>query len=63
MGMLAYLGIALLAANWFIALMSAAVFVILCLRLPQEEAHLIARFGEQYRSYMGRTGRFLPRLG
>jgi protein-S-isoprenylcysteine O-methyltransferase Ste14 len=63
MGMIAYLGFALLAANWFIALLSVAVFIILRIRLPQEEAHLIDKFGDQYRDYMKKTGRFLPRLG
>jgi protein-S-isoprenylcysteine O-methyltransferase Ste14 len=27
-----------------------------------EEAVLIAKFGDEYRAYMRRTGRFLPRL-
>jgi protein-S-isoprenylcysteine O-methyltransferase Ste14 len=27
-----------------------------------EEANLIARFGDEYRAYMQRTGRFLPKL-
>ena len=62
MGLIAYTGFALLAANWFMALLSAAVFVVLVLRLPQEEARLLDRFGDQYREYMQRTGRFLPRL-
>jgi protein-S-isoprenylcysteine O-methyltransferase Ste14 len=62
MGMVAYLGFALLAANWFIALLSIAVFIILLIRLPQEEAHLMEKFGDEYRSYMKRTGKFLPRL-
>jgi len=31
-------------------------------RTPQEEARLIEAFGEEYRSYMRRTGRFFPRL-
>lgn len=62
MGMLAYLSFALLAANWFVALLSIVVFMILLVRLPQEEAHLVEKFGDEYRGYMDRTGRFLPRL-
>ena len=62
MGMLAYLSFALLASNWFIALLSIAVFLVLLIRLPQEETHLLARFGDEYRAYMQRTGRFLPRF-
>jgi len=63
MGMLSYLSFALLAANWYIALLAIITFVILVFRLPQEEAGLIERFGDEYRAYMSRTGRFLPRLG
>lgn len=62
MGLIAYMGFALLAANWLIALLSFAVFCVLVLRLPQEENHLLDRFGDQYREYMQRTGRFIPRL-
>jgi protein-S-isoprenylcysteine O-methyltransferase Ste14 len=34
----------------------------LLIRLPREEEKLIERFGDEYRSYMKRTGRLLPRL-
>lgn len=63
MGMLSYLGFAMLSANWVIASLSIAVFVVLNIRLPQEEASLIEKFGDEYRQYMQRTGRFLPKLG
>ena len=63
MGMLAYLSFSLLAANWFLAFLAVAVFIVLNVRLPQEEAALVERFGDRYRDYMRRTGRFLPRLG
>lgn len=62
MGMIAYAGFALLAANWFIALMAILVFIILMARVPQEEANLIAKFGDDYRNYIKRTGAFLPRM-
>jgi protein-S-isoprenylcysteine O-methyltransferase Ste14 len=61
-GTLGYLAFALLAANWFIALMAVTVFGLLSIRLPQEEAALIAKFGDEYRFYMKRTGAFLPKL-
>jgi len=32
------------------------------IRLPKEEEKLIERFGDEYRSYMQRTGRLLPRI-
>lgn len=62
MGMIAYLGFALLAENWFIALMSVLVFVVLAIRTPHEEARLLGKFGSAYRDYMETTGRFVPRL-
>ena len=62
-GTLLFASLALLAANWFIGAMSLVVLALLLLRLPKEEAALIARFGDDYRAYMARTGRLLPRLG
>jgi protein-S-isoprenylcysteine O-methyltransferase Ste14 len=62
MGTIAYLGFALLAENWWIALLSTLVFVVLAVRTPKEEAKLIEKFGDQYREYMKTTGRYLPRL-
>ena len=53
---------ALTAANWFIALTGFAALVLLVLRTATEEAKLVERFGDDYRSYMARTGRFFPRL-
>jgi protein-S-isoprenylcysteine O-methyltransferase Ste14 len=62
MGTLAYLGFALLAENWFITILSLLVFVVLALRTPKEEAHLLEKFGDEYRTYMQQTGRYLPKL-
>ena len=56
------LAIALIAANWFVLVAGAVVFVLLAVRSRTEEAELLARFGERYRAYQQRTGRFLPRL-
>jgi protein-S-isoprenylcysteine O-methyltransferase Ste14 len=36
--------------------------VIVILRVANEEQVMIDKFGEQYRRYMGGTGRFLPKL-
>jgi protein-S-isoprenylcysteine O-methyltransferase Ste14 len=57
------LGISLVAANWFLLLMGTIVLTLLVVRTPREEARLIARFGDQYRSYMADTNRFVPTLG
>ena len=51
----------LLTANWFIALLGVGVLVLLVIRTRKEEQKLIERFGGEYRSYMERTGRFVPR--
>ena len=52
----------LVTANWFLALTSGMAFGLLVLRTRIEEEKLIERFGEDYKDYMKRTGRFLPRL-
>ena len=54
------LAIALIAANWFVLVAGAVVFGLLAVRTRIEEATLLARFGEPYRAYRQRTGRFLP---
>jgi protein-S-isoprenylcysteine O-methyltransferase Ste14 len=59
---LVMVGTALAAASWLLLVLSAAVFAGFAVRLPAEEAHLLARFGEPYQSYRDRTGRFLPRI-
>src|SRR3982751_6935609 len=55
------LGIALMAANWFMLLGGAAAVSLLVLRTRKEEENLVARFGDAYRVYMNSTGRFFPR--
>lgn len=53
----------LLTANWFIGgvLLIAQIIVILA-RVNNEERVLLEKFGEQYRQYMQRAGRFLPKI-
>jgi protein-S-isoprenylcysteine O-methyltransferase Ste14 len=55
--------ISVIAANWFLLVMGVVLFRLLVIRTRIEEANLVARFGDSYRTYMGRTGRFLPRIG
>lgn len=54
--------VTLLTANWLIGLTSLVVLTLLAVRTPREEAMLIERFGDQYRDYMKKTGRFVPRF-
>jgi len=53
---------ALVTANAFIAATGFAAFLVMVARTSIEERKLIERFGDSYREYMRRTGRFLPRL-
>ena len=58
------LGVAnsLAAANWFFVAAGCLVFLLLAIRTRKEEENLLARFGDDYRNYMQRTGRFVPRF-
>ena len=60
-GGLVFTGLGLVAASWFLIGGAGLALVLVRLRLPKEEAQLEARFGEEYRDYARRTGRFLPR--
>jgi protein-S-isoprenylcysteine O-methyltransferase Ste14 len=55
-------GMALAAANWFFLVFGAAVLTLIAVRTRTEEAKLEERFGEAYREYRARTGRFVPRF-
>ena len=55
--------ISLIAANWFLFVTGVVLFGLLVIRTRIEEENLVARFGDSYRTYMERTGRFLPRVG
>jgi protein-S-isoprenylcysteine O-methyltransferase Ste14 len=54
--------VSLVSANALFLVSGALIFLLLALRTRVEEANLLSRFGEDYRKYMERTGRFLPRL-
>lgn len=58
-----FIALALMADSWFIAVMAVLAFSLLAMRTPNEEAHLIEKFGDDYRLYMKRTGAYFPKLG
>ena len=58
-----FFALGMMADSWFIAVMAVVAFILLALRTPNEEAHLMEKFGDEYREYMKTTGRFLPYLG
>jgi protein-S-isoprenylcysteine O-methyltransferase Ste14 len=53
----------LIAANGFLFLAGVVMFGLLIIRTRTEEANLVARFGDSYRTYMEATGRFFPGIG
>ena len=53
----------MVAANWFMAAAFALGYSALIPRTRIEEGKLIERFGDEYREYMKRTGRYFPRWG
>ncbi len=55
------LSASLVTANWFIGLISVLLYAFFVLRTPLEEQKLAERFGDEYRAYIQRTGRFVPR--
>jgi protein-S-isoprenylcysteine O-methyltransferase Ste14 len=57
-----FISFGIVADNWFIAALGVLAFTGMAIRTPKEEAHLIEKFGDEYREYMKRTGRYLPRL-
>jgi protein-S-isoprenylcysteine O-methyltransferase Ste14 len=54
----------LLLENWLAGWSALATFAPLYfIRTPREERMMCEVFGEEYREYMGRTGRVVPRVG
>jgi protein-S-isoprenylcysteine O-methyltransferase Ste14 len=56
------LGVSLALANWCILLTAFLPMGFLAARTRIEEDKLIDRFGDDYRDYMRRVGRFVPRM-
>lgn len=54
------IALALLTANWIFAVLAVLVIAALVRRVPWEEQMMLEAFGDDYRAYMGHTGRFLP---
>jgi protein-S-isoprenylcysteine O-methyltransferase Ste14 len=59
---LAILSLSLVLANWFVALLGFVVVILLAIRTRIEEEKLVQRFGDSYKVYRERTGRYIPRL-
>jgi protein-S-isoprenylcysteine O-methyltransferase Ste14 len=61
--LLMQISVLLLTANWFIGLCGIAIILsVIAIRVPEEERILTEQFGDEYREYRKRTGRYLPKL-
>ncbi|MEJ2759259.1 MAG: isoprenylcysteine carboxylmethyltransferase family protein [Anaerolineales bacterium] len=61
-GFINILSLSVAAANWFIFALAWLTFIPLAMRTPLEEERLLETFGEEYKSYINKTGRYLPKL-
>jgi protein-S-isoprenylcysteine O-methyltransferase Ste14 len=54
--------LALVAANWLIILPALAVITVFYRQIEKEETMLTGRFGDEYREYVKRTPRLIPKF-
>jgi len=59
---LAFAALSLVPRSWWFAAWIVPALALLAVRTRTEEANLEARFGDAWRAYVARTGRFVPRL-
>lgn len=57
-----FIASSLISANWLFILLAMVAIIGLYTRIGKEEIMMIEKFGDEYRDYMKRTGRFLPCL-
>lgn len=57
-----WLGLTFLSGLWVIGVALVLVGYGIVQRTPEEEQHLAERFGDEYREYCERTGRYVPNL-
>ncbi len=62
-GIVLFVSLGLIAANWFIVVMAGVALVgVRLVVIPREEHELIKTFGSSYHAYRARTGAMLPRI-
>ena len=61
-GSFLFISFGMMADNWFIAALGILTFIMMAIRTSKEEANLIEKFGDEYREYMKRTGRYFPKF-
>jgi protein-S-isoprenylcysteine O-methyltransferase Ste14 len=58
------IGMSALSANWLVAVgLLVGLTLLYAVRVRDEEQLMIDAFGDEYRAYMDRTGRLVPKLG
>ena len=61
-GILFLIAMLLVTSNWFVGACWCGVLVLYAYRIPREESLMLQKFGDEYRVYMKKTGRLLPRI-
>jgi protein-S-isoprenylcysteine O-methyltransferase Ste14 len=56
------IGASLLSANWIVALSYMLPVICMYLFHVSDEEKMIGQFGDEYREYMRKTGRLIPKL-
>lgn len=56
------IALALLTANWMFLAICGLTIAGLVWRVPKEEQMMIEAFGDEYKAYMQRTGRYFPKF-
>jgi protein-S-isoprenylcysteine O-methyltransferase Ste14 len=59
---LVFAALSLVTRSWWFVVWIVPALVLLSIRTRTEEANLEARFGDAWRAYAARTGRFLPKV-
>jgi len=54
-------GLALVTANWGFIVFAVMIIAGSAARVPREEQMMIKEFGEKYKAYMQKTGKFVPK--
>jgi protein-S-isoprenylcysteine O-methyltransferase Ste14 len=57
-----FFGAMLVAGNWLLLVSGVVALWALGQRTPLEEEMLTKKFGQQYKDYMAKTGRYLPKV-
>jgi len=60
--MLSFIGLSLVSAVWPLMVLVFLSILFFYRVVSREETMMVEQFGDEYRAYMKRTGRFLPRL-